>query len=119
MKKASETHSTSLSPPAEQAAVKRLLRADEVARVLAISPWRVYDLARRRLLPAVRIGRSIRFDPDAIAQLVEGGGFALGASADVANEHRAPSPEAAAKPSPEKGFLEPVCQQSAKPQGAS
>lgn len=44
----------------------RLLKANEVAEALQVPKPRVYELARQQLLPAVRIGRQIRFRPEAI-----------------------------------------------------
>jgi len=44
----------------------RLLKADEVAEVLQVPKPRVYELARQQVLPAVRIGRQIRFRQEAI-----------------------------------------------------
>jgi excisionase family DNA binding protein len=50
-----------------------LLRAEEVADLLAVQPSTVYELSRRRIdpLPSISIGRSKRFDRLAIAQWVE------------------------------------------------
>ena len=48
----------------------RLLRAEEVAEMLGCSKWLVYDLAQRGELPSVRIGRSVRFDPEDVAAFV-------------------------------------------------
>jgi excisionase family DNA binding protein len=52
--------------------VEPLLRAEEVAELLAVRPSTVYELSRRRRdpLPFVRIGRSKRFDRRAIAAWV-------------------------------------------------
>lgn len=44
----------------------RLLRADEVAKVLQVPKQRVYELARRHALPAIRIGRQLRFRQEAL-----------------------------------------------------
>ena len=44
----------------------RLLKADDVAVALQVPKPRVYELARQQLLPVVRIGRQIRFRPEAI-----------------------------------------------------
>ncbi len=44
----------------------RLLKADEVAEALQVPKPRVYELARQHALPAVRIGRQIRFRQEAI-----------------------------------------------------
>jgi excisionase family DNA binding protein len=52
----------------------RLLNAVEVADQLGLSRFRLYELCRRQEVPHVRIGRSIRFDPRAVAAwLAEGG----------------------------------------------
>ena len=44
----------------------RLLKADEAAEALQVTKPRVYELARQHALPAVRIGRQIRFRQEAI-----------------------------------------------------
>jgi len=54
-----------------------LLGASDVANRLGISTNRVYDLARMKLLPVVRIGRQVRFDGDAIEAWIEAGGAGL------------------------------------------
>jgi excisionase family DNA binding protein len=50
-----------------------LLRAEEVADLLAVKTSTVYELSRRRCdpLPSVRIGRSKRFDRRAVALWVD------------------------------------------------
>jgi hypothetical protein len=46
-----------------------------VVRELGLaSKWRAYDYARRGIIPCVRIGRLIRFDPRAIDALKRSGG---------------------------------------------
>jgi excisionase family DNA binding protein len=53
----------------------RLLRAREVAAMLNLSSaHRVYDLARRGMIPSVRIGRLLRFDPEALQTWIAQGG---------------------------------------------
>ena len=45
----------------------RLLTADEVAGILSVSTARVYDLARRNAIPALKLGqRQVRFDETAL-----------------------------------------------------
>ena len=44
----------------------RLLEADELADALQVPRPGVYELARQQVLPAVRIGRQIRFRQEAI-----------------------------------------------------
>ena len=51
-----------------------LVRAEAVGVVLGTSPWRVYELARKGLIPSVRVGRSVRFDMGAIERFIAGGG---------------------------------------------
>jgi excisionase family DNA binding protein len=55
----------------------RLVGAAELARQLNVSPSRMYDLARRGLLPCVRLGRSVRFDVEAVEDFLTRGGRAL------------------------------------------
>lgn len=54
----------------------RLLTATEVARTLAVKPARVHQLARAGLLPCIRMGRQVRFDPAAVTEWLEDGGRA-------------------------------------------
>lgn len=44
-------------------ASRRLLRAAEAADVLAISKRKLWELTNRREIPALRIGRAVRYDP--------------------------------------------------------
>jgi len=39
----------------------KLLRPDEVAAILRLSKTRVYQLAKRGIIPFIKIGKSIRF----------------------------------------------------------
>lgn len=55
----------------------RLVSAGELARQFNVSPSRMYDLARRGLLPSVRLGRSVRFDVQAVEEFLSHGGRAL------------------------------------------
>ena len=48
----------------------RLLRAEEVAKMLACSKWFVYALAKRKELPSISIGRTVRFDPKDVVEFV-------------------------------------------------
>lgn len=53
----------------------KLLTAEEVAQVLRISKYRVYELVRRGLIPSVRLGeRQIRFDESRLLLWIEQGG---------------------------------------------
>jgi excisionase family DNA binding protein len=55
----------------------RLLRMEEVARVLDVSMARAYELAREGLLPIVRIGRQVRVDTVALESWIQKGGQPL------------------------------------------
>ena len=61
----------------EKNATQQLITASDVATRLGVSLARVYDLARQELLPAVRMGRSIRFDPDQLNEFIAHGGACL------------------------------------------
>lgn len=52
----------------------RLLKAEELADLLGLPLWRVYELAREKRIPRVRIGRSLRFDPNAVSDWLNAGG---------------------------------------------
>lgn len=58
-----------------QARLPRLLTADQVAEAMSLPKHRVYELGREGIMPCIRIGRSMRFDANAVrAWLDEGGG---------------------------------------------
>lgn len=59
----------------------RLLTAKEVAAILQVTPARVYELSRIKLLPTVRMGRQVRYDEDALREWIKTGGLAC-------NDHR-------------------------------
>lgn len=44
----------------------KIFLADEIARILRVSKGRVYELARQGRLPAVRIGRQVRFREETV-----------------------------------------------------
>ena len=52
-------------------AVKRLLTVGEMASYLQISNATVYRMVRSRDIPCVRVGRSIRFQLDAVEARLE------------------------------------------------
>jgi excisionase family DNA binding protein len=56
-----------------------LLGAREVAARLNVSRDRVYELARQRLIPCVRLGRQVRFDAAALEHWIDTGGQQLDA----------------------------------------
>ena len=47
-----------------------LLRAEEVAKMLGCSKWFVYALAKRKELPSISIGRTVRFDPKDVVEFI-------------------------------------------------
>ena len=51
-----------------------LWTAEKVAEWLSVPKLRVYELVRVGHLPAVRLGRQIRFDPAKIRAFIEAGG---------------------------------------------
>lgn len=54
---------------------RQILVADEVAEMLRVDRQRVYELARRKAIPVIRLGeRQYRFDGEAIRQWIERGG---------------------------------------------
>lgn len=53
----------------------KLLTAKEVSQVLQVKPARVYELARERVIPSVRLGeRQVRFDESALREWIARGG---------------------------------------------
>lgn len=52
----------------------RLFKLREVAEYLKVHPGTVYRLVKSGQLPAARIGRDLRFDPQLVKQWVADGG---------------------------------------------
>ena len=53
----------------------RLLTAKQTAEILQVALPRVYELARERAIPSVRVGdRQVRFDESALRDWVASGG---------------------------------------------
>jgi excisionase family DNA binding protein len=48
----------------------QLLRAEQVARVLGIGRWKVFEMVARGELPVVRIGRLVRVPRPALARWI-------------------------------------------------
>ncbi|MDN5325831.1 MAG: hypothetical protein PWP41_527 [Moorella sp. (in: firmicutes)] len=44
-----------------RAALRETITAPEAAQMLGVSEWTVYDLARRRQIPCIRLGRRVLF----------------------------------------------------------
>ena len=59
----------------------RLLTAEELAAQIGLSRFRLYELCRGGLIPHVRVGRSIWFDPKAVAEWIAAGGTGKGSEA--------------------------------------
>lgn len=54
-------------------AIPHALTAEEVAAFLSISRITVFKYAKRGIIPSLRFGTSVRFDPSAIAKYVRTG----------------------------------------------
>ena len=55
----------------------KLLRLAEVASMLDVPAARVYEMARRGILPVVRMGRQLRVDPEQLEGWIAAGGQSL------------------------------------------
>jgi excisionase family DNA binding protein len=55
----------------------RLLTAKDVSTAMQIPLSRVYELARLKLIPSVRMGRQVRFDEAKLREWAENGGSYL------------------------------------------
>lgn len=58
---------------------ERLMTAEEVAEFLRVNRFRVYEMARTGVIPVVRMGRQIRFAPNALHRWILDGGTPLDA----------------------------------------
>ena len=58
---------------------RRLFTIREAAARLGVGEWRAYQLARIGVLPVVRLGRSIRVDPEQLDAFIARGGDAYSA----------------------------------------
>ena len=58
--------------------IRELLTAAEVSRRLGVPRSRTYQLARKGLLPVVRLGRQLRWDEAAVEMWIARGGRGLG-----------------------------------------
>lgn len=52
----------------------KLVEADWVCQRYGLQRWRVYDLVRQNILPAVRIGKRVYFSPEKLEAWIEAGG---------------------------------------------
>jgi excisionase family DNA binding protein len=54
----------------------RLITAKQASEALGVALPRVYELARMKMVPSVKLGpRQIRFDPEALTEWAKHGGF--------------------------------------------
>jgi excisionase family DNA binding protein len=51
----------------------KLLTAEEVADLLRVNRSSVYRWVERGLLPAIKVGRTVRFNPDVVKAVLERG----------------------------------------------
>jgi len=66
------------APAPELAPLPKLLTAGEVAQARGLRLHRIYQLCREGLIPHVKIGRSIRFSRQEVAEWLAAGGTASG-----------------------------------------
>ncbi|WP_338826412.1 hypothetical protein MTBGP_13340 [Moorella thermoacetica] len=52
-------------------ALRETITAEEVAEIIGVSEWTVYDLARRRVIPHIRVGRRVLFRRSTILTWLE------------------------------------------------
>lgn len=52
----------------------RLISVAQLAERLGERKLRIYELCQQGMIPHVRIGRSVRFDPDAVREWIDAGG---------------------------------------------
>ena len=55
----------------------RLLLVQEAANLLRVTPNRLYDLAKRGIIPCVHIGRQVRFHEELLLDWIARGGYPL------------------------------------------
>lgn len=54
--------------------IGKLLRVPEVARIIDTTTARAYELIRLGILPAVKMGRQVRVDANALEEWIKKGG---------------------------------------------
>lgn len=52
-------------------AIRETITAKEVAEMLGISEWTVYDWVRKKLIPHIRVGKRVLFRRNSILQWLE------------------------------------------------
>jgi excisionase family DNA binding protein len=50
---------------------QKLITVREQAALLSVSPRHLHDLTKQRLVPCVRLGRAVRYNPQAVAAAIE------------------------------------------------
>lgn len=64
-----------------------LLKAEEAAKLLAVRPARLYEMARTGVIPSVKLGeKSVRFSDEALRSWIDRGGVAQSESGDTPEE---------------------------------
>ena len=58
----------------------KMLLAEEASELLRVAVPRLYDLAKRGMIPCARLGRQVRFPEDALVEWIRAGGSPLGPS---------------------------------------
>jgi len=54
-----------------QIQTNQLVKPPEQAALLSVSPRHLHDLTNQRIIPCVRLGRSVRYNPQAVAAALE------------------------------------------------
>jgi excisionase family DNA binding protein len=54
--------------------IRKLLDAKHIADLVGIPVSSIYDLARRNVIPHIRIGKAVRFQPEKITEWLASGG---------------------------------------------
>ena len=64
----------------------QLATADEIGKILKVTAHHVYELAKRGAIPAVKVGRLVRFDLRQIQEWIDKGGHAqdIGSDSELA-----------------------------------
>lgn len=70
---------------------KNLIRIDEVAKILNMKNSTLHQWTQQGLVPVIRIGRLLRFDPDEIMKYLQDGRFEKVKKDKMANKIRKPS----------------------------
>ena len=54
-----------------QIQTNQLVKPHQQAALLSVSPRHLHDLTNQRIVPCVRLGRSVRYNPQAVAAALE------------------------------------------------